>query len=92
MSLTILRQKDTFTVEGKIIAGTASNFKTHFNLLLNSLKGITIDVSKVTEIDVNGVVALQKLYENSQKWNKSFSIIGTGSKALYQEFFTTNQA
>lgn len=86
MALTISRNNNTFTVEGKITAGTASNFRAHFNLLLNSLKGITIDISKVTEIDRNGVDAFKSVYKNSKSWNKPFSIIGFGSKDIYYAF------
>jgi len=66
MALTILRHKNTFTVEGNINATTASYFKTHFNLSLNSLKNVTIDISKVTEIDTNGVEALKAIYNNAK--------------------------
>ncbi|WAC01345.1 STAS domain-containing protein [Lacinutrix neustonica] len=84
MALTILRNDDTFTLEGKINLETASNFKTQFYLLLNSLKGLTIDISKVTEIDTKGVAAFKILYNNSKLWNKPFYIVGNGCKDLYE--------
>ncbi|WP_290470244.1 STAS domain-containing protein [Lacinutrix sp. MedPE-SW] len=90
MALTILRHQNTFTVKGKINAATASNFKTHFNMTLNCLKNLTIDINNVTEIDASGVDALKSIYENSKRWNKPFSIVGIGCKDLYEEFLTNN--
>lgn len=86
MALTILRNKNTFTVEGKINAETASNFKTHINLVLNCLKGLTIDISKVTEIDTNGIEAFKVVYNNAKSWNKPFEIVGKGCNEINQEF------
>ncbi|MGB6269675.1 MAG: STAS domain-containing protein [Olleya sp.] len=85
MALTISRNNNTFTVEGKLNACTASNFKTHFNLTLNCLKDLTIDISKVNEIDTNGVAALKVIYDNAKSWNKPFSIVGKGCKDVYEE-------
>lgn len=92
MALTILRNKNTFTVKGSINATTAGNFKTHFNITLNSLKKVTIDISKVTEIDKNGVEAFKAIYNNAKSWNKSFSIVGNGCKDIYEELLNTNLA
>lgn len=66
MELTILRNNNTFTLEGKINASTASNFKTHFNMTLNCIKDLTIDINKVTEIDTYGVEAIKSIYINSK--------------------------
>lgn len=92
MALTILRNENTFTVEGRINASTASNFKTHFNMTLNSLKDLTIDISKVTEIDTNGVAALKVIYNNAKSWNKPFYIVGKGCKEIYEELLDVNIA
>ena len=92
MALTILRNDNTFTVEGKINTNTASNFQTHFNITLNSLKKLTIDISKVTEIDVNGVDAIKSIYNNAKSWNKPFAIVGNGCKEIYEELLTQNVA
>ncbi|WP_047550216.1 STAS domain-containing protein [Psychroserpens sp. Hel_I_66] len=85
MALQITRNEKTFTVEGKINTSTASNFKTHFVITLNSLTELTIDISKVTEIDSDGVEALKTIYRNAISWNKPFSIIGYGCKEIYDE-------
>ena len=55
MALKILRNDNTFTLEGQIDATTASSFQTHFNITLNTLENLTIDINKVTQIDVKGM-------------------------------------
>lgn len=92
MALTILRNNNTFTLEGIINITTVSNFKTHFNITLNSLKSLTIDISKVTEIDKQGVEAFNLIYNNAKLWNKPFSIVGNGCKDIYEELLSTNRA
>lgn len=86
MALTILNEKNRFVVEGKINSNTANNFKTHLNLILNSLNDVTVDISKVTEIDTEGLAALKAIYEKALYWRKSFSIVGYGCKEIYDEF------
>ncbi|WP_161805018.1 STAS domain-containing protein [Lacinutrix mariniflava] len=92
MALTILRNNNTFTVEGKINTSTVGSFKAHFNITLNTLKNLTIDISKVTEIDVNGVEAIKSIYNNAKSWNKPFAIVGNGCKEIYEELLTQNVA
>ncbi|WP_026754798.1 STAS domain-containing protein [Sediminibacter sp. Hel_I_10] len=85
MALKITRNENTFTLEGQINACTASNFKTHFMLMLNSMRDITIDISKVTEIDSNGMHAIKSVYNNATSWHKPFYIIGNGCKEIFQD-------
>jgi ABC-type transporter Mla MlaB component len=85
MSLKITHNEKAFSVEGKINASTASYVKTHFNLMLNTLNDLTIDISHVSEIDSNGVSAFQSIYNNAIAWQKPFSIIGLGSADIYEE-------
>lgn len=92
MALEITRNEKTFKIEGRINASTAGYFKTHFNIMLNSLKGLTIDISKVTEIDANGIEALKAIYKNALSWNKPFSIVGYGCKDVYEELLNRNIA
>lgn len=85
MALKITRNKKTFTVDGEINASTVSNFKVYFIITLSSLSDLTIDISKVTEIDANGIEALKTLYNNAKSWDKPFYIVGTGCKEIYEE-------
>lgn len=86
MALTITRNEKIFEVKGKINASTASYFHTHFAITLNSLDGLAIDINNVTEIDSSGIQALKSIYDKAQSWNKSFNIVGNGSKKIYSEF------
>jgi anti-anti-sigma regulatory factor len=85
MALKITRNKKAFTVEGQINASTASYFKTHFILTLNAISDLTIDISKVSEIDSNGMTAFKTIYNSAKSWEKPFSIIGLGSQDIYEE-------
>lgn len=86
MALEITRNDNTFKVEGKINTSTSSYFKTHFIITLNSINGLIIDLNKVTEIDACGLQALKSIHEKAIMWKKPFSIIGKGSKEIYNEF------
>lgn len=92
MALTITRKEKIFEVAGQINATTAGYFKTHFTITLNSSRGLTIDINKVTEIDASGIRALQSIYNDAQSWNKPFHIIGIGSKDIYDEFRSSKVA
>lgn len=86
MALTITRNDKIFEVEGQINATTASYFKTHFSITLNSLNSLSIDINKVTEIDLSGIQALKAIHNKAITWKKSFYILGNGSKEIYEEF------
>lgn len=90
MALTIIRQKNTFKVEGQLNKENASNFKTHLVLMLNCLNQITIDIDKVTKIDKSGLDAIKTLYNNAKAWNKRFVIVGEGCKDIYEEIRLTS--
>lgn len=85
MAIKITRKERTFSVEGKLNASTSGFFKTHFILTLNSLSDLTIDLSKVSEIDRNGINALKSIYNNAMSWEKPFYVVGHGSKEIYDE-------
>lgn len=92
MSLTITRNNKIYEVEGSLNSSTASYFKTHLAITLNSLKGLAIDINKVTEIDESGMQALKSIFDKSIAWNKPFYIIGNGSKKIYKELDYLNVA
>ncbi|NNK72571.1 MAG: STAS domain-containing protein [Flavobacteriaceae bacterium] len=85
MGLNITRKEKIFEVEGQINSTTAGYFKTNLIITLNYSKELTIDITKVTEIDASGVRALQSIYNDAQSWNKPFCIIGPGSKEIYDK-------
>lgn len=88
MALKILRNDNTFTLEGQIDATTASSFQTHFNITLNTLENLTIDINKVTQIDAKGMNAFKVIYNNAKSWDKPFVIVGLGCKDVYEELLS----
>lgn len=85
MTLTITKNEQLFEVTGQINATTASYFKCHFVIALNSLSGLSIDINKVIEIDDTGMQAIKTIYTKAEQWKKPFKIIGFGSKDIYNE-------
>ena len=92
MALTITRNNKIFEVKGSLNESTASYFKTHLAITLNSLNGLAIDINEVTEIDDNGMQALKSIFDKSIAWNKPFYIIGNGGKEIYEELKYLNVA
>lgn len=92
MALTIFRNDNTFILDGKINAMTARRFEKHVNTTFKTIKNLTIDISKVTEIDTKGVAALKVIYKKAKTENKMFSIVGSGCKDIYEELLTMNIA
>jgi len=86
MALTIKEKNNVFTVEGSINASTARHFQSHFEMLLNTFRELTIDIESVSEIDKNGLAAIKVLYDNALSNNRAFFILGTGCKEIYDEF------
>ncbi len=80
MTFKITKQNSKYyTIEGKITAASANAFKTHFNLILNNLADLTIDITNVKKIDNYGLKALQAIYNNAISWGKPFFIINNGT-------------
>lgn len=92
MALQILENKGNFYIQGKITCDNVLAMKLHLEYLLDRRKEITIDISQVTEIDFDGVLALTRMYKNSLLTNKVFTIIGTGCKEIYDHFRGQNEA
>lgn len=85
MALIIKENNNVFKVEGVINAGTAKNFQSHFELLLNVYGDLIIDIDNVSEIDANGINAIKALYNNASLNNKDFFIVGNGCKEISDE-------
>ncbi|QCX39908.1 STAS domain-containing protein [Aureibaculum algae] len=92
MAIKILKTNNIFNVEGQINLTTANYFKTHLTITLNSSRGLTININKVSEIDESGIQALETIYANALQWNKPFYIVGEGANAVYTKFGHTNLA
>lgn len=85
MALKITEQSGIFLVEGIINASTATNFKNHLESLLNEHETVTIDIENVTEIDACGMNVMRTLYSHALIKNRSFYIVGTGCKEVYDD-------
>jgi len=83
MSLKITKNEKIFEVEGPINGSTASFFKTHFVITLNSLSELTIDVDNVTEIDQSGMKAFRSIFDMALLWNKPLVLVGERRKEIY---------
>jgi len=86
MALIITQEGKTVTLEGALNTDTLSSFKSHFNFILNSEKNITLDIDKVTEIDVAGMNTLKAFYKKAIMDYNIFFVVGNGCKDVYEDF------
>lgn len=92
MALIITQEDKTITLEGALNTTTLNGFKTHFEFVLNSYKGVTLNINKVTEIDVSGMNALKAFYREAVLDHNIFFIVGNGCKDIYDDFKYINIA
>jgi anti-anti-sigma regulatory factor len=92
MALQITEKKGSFHIQGKITCDNVRAVKHHFECILQKRKYVTINISEVTEIDQEGVVTLTKMHQYALLTKKIFTIIGFGSKDLYEHFNGQNVA
>jgi ABC-type transporter Mla MlaB component len=83
MALQILKKDGTFELSGKLNTETSRSLIIHFEYIINTFKYVTINISKLEEVDRYGVQALKTLIAISLKSNNIFYIIGNGSKDVY---------
>jgi len=92
MVLLILEKKGNFYIQGKITSDNVFAMKLHIEYILEKRKYVTIDITKLTEIDIDGIFALTKIHQHALRTNKIFTIIGVGSKDMYDHFNNQNIA
>ncbi|MBL4644117.1 MAG: anti-sigma factor antagonist [Flavobacteriaceae bacterium] len=92
MALQITEKKGNFYIQGEITCDNVQALKLHFEYVLRKRKYVTINISDVTEIDSEGVVALTQMYHYALLTKKIFTIIGVGSKEMYEHFKNQNIA
>jgi ABC-type transporter Mla MlaB component len=83
MALQILKKEGAFELSGKLNVETSRSLIIHFEYLINTFKYVTVNISKLEEVDEYGVQALKTLIAISLKSNNIFYIIGNGSKDIY---------
>ena len=92
MALQIIEKNGNFYIQGKINCDNALAMKLHIEYVLKKRKYVTIDITDVTEIDFDGVACLTRIYQKSLLTNRIFTILGVGSKELYDHFNGQNAA
>ena len=83
MSLQISKQNGIFYLDGRINSTTLKSFKTYFKYNLSQSKKIIINIDNVLEIDRSGVDAIYNFIKKAISKQKIFSVIGHGSKDIY---------
>jgi len=83
MALQILKKNGTFELWGNLSTRTSRSFITHLEYLINTLKGVIIDIDKIKAIETSGIEALKILIGISLKKNSILSINGKGCKHIY---------
>ena len=92
MAFTITQQDHTITLKGTLNTTTLDHFKNHFNFILNSYQGVTLDIDKVTNIDVSAMIFLKAIYKKAILNNNIFFVSGNGCEEIYEDFQYPNVA
>ncbi|WAC01346.1 STAS domain-containing protein [Lacinutrix neustonica] len=92
MALTITQQDNTITLEGSLNTANLNSFKSHFDFILNSYKDVTLDIDRVTQIDVSAMFVLKELYKEAALNCKIFFVSGYRSEEIYEDFQYINIA
>lgn len=86
MALQITEQNGIFLVNGQLNSTTTRSFIIHFEYLIEQSNDIVINIDGVTEIDEDGLKGIKRVTVIALQNEKTFSIIGNGSKDIYQDF------
>ncbi|GER60151.1 STAS domain-containing protein [Patiriisocius marinus] len=89
MALQIIEQNGTFQLRGIINESTTRSLIIQFEHLVQKGHKITISTDQVSFIDNCGVEAFKTLMAIALQNNSEFSIIGKGSKDIYEDFYST---
>lgn len=92
MALKIIEKKGNFLIKGKITGYNVQAMKHHFEYILRKRNRLTINISDVTEINSDGLLAMNKMYNYALLTQKLFTIIGKGSEEIYAYFKQQNIA
>ena len=92
MALKIIENNGDFAIKGKITCHNVQAMVLHFEYILKRRNQLTINITDVTEMDSDGLMALTKMYKYTLLSKKLFRIIGEGSKEIYAYFKKQNIA
>lgn len=92
MILKITEIEDVYFLEGIINKETALYLKNYFEDILYVFNTLTIDIEKVTRIDIQGIDSFKKLYKNAKLYDRKFYIVGNGCKEIFDELLFNSVA
>ena len=86
MSLKITKKHETFYLNGEI---NALNYKPFINFIQFNFdidNNVIINIDNLVEINKESFETIKELISTSVKSSKIFSIVGKGSKEIYEEY------
>jgi hypothetical protein len=88
MALQILENNGAFQLKGIVNATTTRSLIIKVEHVFKKYNKVSINNDQVSLIDQKGVEAFKTLMSFALKNNYDFSILGKGSKDLYEDFHT----
>jgi len=88
MALQIIQNNGTFHLQGTLTKSTTRSFIIQFEHLVQNIKNVTINNDRVSKIDKSGVEAIKTLIAIALRNESEFSVVGKGSKDIYEDFLT----
>lgn len=88
MTLQIIPNNGTFHLQGNLTKSTTRSFIIQFEYLVQNIKNVTINNDRISKIDKNGVEAIKTLMAIALRNGNEFSVVGKGSKDIYEDFLT----
>lgn len=86
MNLIIKQKNNHFELTGFLTRQNLPRFQRRFQDIFQKHSEVKVNIEGLKSIDHFGVMALAKLHNHALAKDKEFSIIGYGSKDLYEEF------
>ena len=89
MSLKIIKNKSTYSLQGVISKPTVKLFLSYFRKKVKKKKKIVLDINETKLIDKSGLIALKEIIKKGTKNSKDVFIIGNGCKEIYDDISQT---
>lgn len=86
MNLIIKQKENHFELTGFLTRQNLPRFQRRFQDIFQKHSEVKVNIEGLKSIDHFGVMALARLHNHALVQEKKFSIIGYGSKELYEEF------
>ena len=87
LPLQISKKKSVYHLKGKIVTPNVASLLNYFIKKIDKKKTITLNIQDAVEIDKNGLNALKELMNLATSKEKTFSIVGSGCKEIYDDFY-----